>query len=92
VANEKLPSNELFILISKNVYAKTYFSGRTSLAGKEVFAYLKDIQTLSSKLNTFLYSTLDKIASKYLTILKKLEMMEGAINKRRGATCNLNSY
>ena len=74
--------NELFLLISKNVYAKAYFSGRTSLKGKEVFAYLKDLQILSPKLNTFSDSTLDKIASKYLTILKKLEMMEGVINKR----------
>lgn len=74
--------NDLFLLISKNVYAKAYFSGRTSLAGKEVFAFLKDFQTFSPKLNTFSDSTLDKIASKYLTILKKLEMMEGVIKKR----------
>ena len=74
--------NDLFLLISKNVYAKAYFSGRTSLAGKEVFAYLKDLQTLSPKLNTFSDSTLETIASKYLTILRKLEMMEGVIKKQ----------
>ena len=74
--------NDLFLLISKNVYAKAYFSGRTSLAGKEVFAYLKDLQTLSTKLNTFSDSTLETIASKYLTILRKLEMMEGVIKKQ----------
>jgi len=73
--------NELFLLISKNVYVKAYFSGRTSLAGKEIFAYLKDLQTLSPKLNTFSDSTLETIASKYLTILKKLGMMEGVIKK-----------
>lgn len=74
--------NDLFLLISKNVYAKAYFSGRTSLAGKEVFAYLKDLQTLSPKLKTFSDSTLDKIASKYLTILKKLEMVAGVAKKQ----------
>lgn len=77
-----LSGNELFRLISKNVYAKAYFSGRATLSGKDVFAYLKDLQTTSSTLNTFSDSTLDKVASKYLTILKKLEMVDGAIKKR----------
>ena len=74
--------NDLFLLISKNVYAKAYFSGRTSLAGKEVFAYLKDLQTTLPRLKTFSDSTLDKIASKYLTILKKLEMVTGVAKKK----------
>lgn len=77
-----LLGNKLFFLISKNVYVNAYFSGRTSLAGKEVFAYLKDLQTTLPKLKTFSDSTLDKIASKYLTILKKLEMVEGTVKKR----------
>lgn len=74
--------NELFLSISKNVYAKAYFSGRTTLNGKEVFAYLKDFQTVSPKLKSFSDSTLDRIASKYLTILKKLEMVSGSFKKQ----------
>jgi len=74
--------NELFLSISKNVYAKAYFSGRTTLNGKEVFAYLKDLQTASTKLKSFSDSTLDRIASKYLTILKKLEMVNGVVKKQ----------
>jgi len=81
-----LAGNELFRLISKNVYANAYFSGRATLAGEEIFAYLKDLQTTSPKLKTFSDSTLDKIASKYLTILKKLEMMDGVVKKR---ICNV---
>lgn len=77
-----LSGNELFRLISKNVYAKAYFSGRATLAGEEIFAYLKDIQITSPKLEAFSDSTLVKIASKYLTILKKLEMVSGAVKKR----------
>ena len=77
-----LAGNELFRLISKNVYAKAYFSGRATLAGEEIFAYLKDLQAGSPKLKTFSDSTLDKIASKYLTILKKLEMVKGVAGKR----------
>ena len=74
--------NELFLSISKNVYAKAYFSGRTTLNGKEVFAYLKELQTASPKLKSFSDSTLDRIASKYLTILKKLEMVSGVVKKQ----------
>lgn len=74
--------NELFLSISKNVYAKAYFSGRTTLNGKEVFAYLKELQIGSPKLKSFSDSTLDRIASKYLTILKKLEMVNGVVKKQ----------
>lgn len=77
-----LSGNELFRSISKDVYAKAYFSGRAALSGKEIFAYLKDLQTTSPTLNTFSDSTLDKVASKYLTILKKLEMVDGVTKKR----------
>jgi len=77
-----LAGNELFRLISKNVYANAYFSGRVTLAGEEIFAYLKDFQTASPKLKTFSDSTLDRIASKYLTVLKKLEMVDGRVKKR----------
>lgn len=74
--------NDLFRLISINVYARAYFSGRTILVGKEVFAYLKDLQAAVTELKVFSDSTLETIASKYLTILKKLGMLEGAVKKR----------
>jgi hypothetical protein len=74
--------NELFFLISKNVYAPAYFSGRTSINGKDIFAYLKDIQISTPKLNSFSDSTLKIIASKYLTILKKLGMVTGITKKK----------
>ncbi len=77
-----LAGNELFRLISKEVYAKVYYSGRTTITGDEIFAYLKALQSNSVSLNKFSDSTLQKIASKYLTILKKLGMLEGGVKKR----------
>lgn len=77
-----LVGNVLFRSICKDVYAKVYFSGRTTLATAEVFAYLKDLQNSSEQLRDFSDSTLKIIASKYLTILKKLGMIEGAAKKR----------
>lgn len=77
-----LAGNELFRIISKNVYARAFFSGRATLTGNEIFAYLKDLQATSPELMSFSDSTLDRIASKYLTILKKLGMVEGMVKKR----------
>ena len=77
-----LAGNDLFRAISKDVYAKVYFSGRITLASSEVYAYLKDLQSSSAKLKEYSDSTLKIIASKYLTILKKLGMVEGLAKKR----------
>ena len=77
-----LAGNDLFRILTKEVYLKVYFSGRTTIAGDEVFAYLKDRQCHSLPLKKFSDSTLEKIASKYLTILKKLGMVEGTVKKR----------
>lgn len=77
-----LVGNDLFRAISKDVYAKVYFSGRTTIASSEVYAYLKDLQNSSEKLRAFSDSTLQIIASKYLTILKKLGMVDGLAKKR----------
>ena len=77
-----LVGNNLFRAISKDVYAKVYFSGRTTIASTEVYAYLKDLQNSSEQLKTFSDSTLKIIASKYLTILKKLGMIDGGAKKR----------
>ncbi len=77
-----LAGNDLFRILTKEVYLKVYFSGRTTIAGDEVFAYLKDRQVHSSPFKNFSDSTLEKIGSKYLTILKKLGMVEGKVKKR----------
>ncbi len=77
-----LAGNNLFRLLTKEVYLKVYFSGRTTIAGDEVFAWLKDRQGHSPQLNNFSDSTLRMIGSKYLTILKKLGMVDGTVKKR----------
>ena len=77
-----LAGNNLFRLLTKEVYLKVYFSGRTTIAGDEVFAWLKDRQVHSPQFKNFSDSTLEKIGSKYLTILKKLGMIEGKVKKQ----------
>jgi hypothetical protein len=77
-----LAGNNLFRILTREVYLKVSFSGRTTIAADEFFAYLKDLQSSSQELRKFSESTLQKIASKYLTILKKLGMVDGAVKKR----------
>ncbi len=77
-----LAGNSLFRILTKEVYLKVYFSGRTTIAADEFFAWLKDLQSSSLHLKKFSDSTLEKIASKYLTILKKLGVVEGSVKKR----------
>ena len=77
-----LAGNNLFRLLTKEVYLKVYLSGRTTIAGDEVFAWLKDRQVHSPQFKIFSDSTLEKIGSKYLTILKKLGMIEGKVKKQ----------
>ena len=86
-----LVGNNLFRAISKDVYAKVYFSGRTTLASSEIYAYLKDLQNSSETLKEFSDSTLKIIASKYLTILKKLGMVDG-LSKKRILNIRLSEY
>lgn len=77
-----LAGNDLFRLICSDVYAKIYFSGRTTIVVEDIFAYLKDMQNCSEELKGFSDVTLRTIASKYLTILKKFGLLEGRIKKK----------
>lgn len=77
-----LVGNDLFRLISTEVYAKVYFSGRTTIVVEDIFAYLKDLQQGNEQLQSFSDLTLQTIASKYLTVLKKFGLADGRTKKR----------
>jgi hypothetical protein len=76
-------SNPLFQKITEDVFIKTYFSGRISLPKEEIEAYLKELihehEELKSKWSDI---TIEHLASKYLTILKKLDLMDGSAVKQ----------
>ena len=75
-------SNRLFFEISRDVFIKNYFSGRVSFAKEDVVAYIKDLMANTPELkDKFTDNTINTIASKYLTVLKKLNLIDGKQKK-----------
>jgi len=75
-------SNRLFYEISRDVFIKNYFSGRVSFVKEDIVAYIKDLGSTTSELkDKFTDITINTIASKYLTVLKKLNLIDGKQKK-----------
>ncbi|MFK5938150.1 MAG: DUF1819 family protein [Sulfurimonas sp.] len=75
-------SNRLFYEISRDVFIKNYFSGRVSFAKEDIVAYIKDLGSTTPEMkDKFTDITINTIASKYLTVLKKLDLIEGKQKK-----------
>jgi hypothetical protein len=77
-----LSTNQLFHEITRDVFFKAYFSGRVSLPKDDVVAYIKELISQNDDLKgSWSQITIETIASKYLTILKKLDLLEGTNKK-----------
>ncbi len=70
-------NNELLNYLNQNVYFPAFYSGRISLKKDEVAACLKELKQKEEALSNWSDSTLQTTASKYLTLLKKFNLMEG---------------
>lgn len=72
-------TNRLAFEILNDLFFKYYFEGRASLPKQEIIAYLKDKRIQSSETGeVWSETTIERIASKLLTFLKRLEIMEGS--------------
>ncbi len=74
-------NNELLNYLNTEIYFPAFYSGRISIKQDEVVACLKDLKERKVKLKKWSDSTLQTTASKYLTFLKKLHLMEGSLKK-----------
>jgi hypothetical protein len=74
-------NNELLHYLNTNVYFPAFYSGRITLKQNELVACLKDLREREIQLQKWAEYTLEKVASKYLTLLKKFNLMEGSLNK-----------
>ena len=76
-------NNMLFQKLSTDVYLKFYFNGKASITGEDVFAYLKHLQQTDEVFGKLKWTqkTMEPVASKYLTILRKLNLLEGKQKK-----------
>lgn len=75
-------NNELFAYLNEKVYFPVLFSGRTILTADEVSNCLKELKQSEIELQKWSDSTIDITASKYLTLLKKLGLLDGSIKKK----------
>ncbi|MBD0402939.1 BrxA family protein [Flammeovirga sp. EKP202] len=69
--------NDLFFDLNINVFLKSYFQGKVGLTSNDVFAYLKEEILPKAENVKWSESTLKSLSSKYLTILKKFNLVDG---------------
>lgn len=74
-------NNELLNYLNREIYFLAFYSGRISIKQNEVAACLKDLKEREPELKKWSDSTIGVSASKYLTLLKKFNLMEGSLNK-----------
>ena len=75
-------NNKLFYELNRDVYFKFYFQGRMEFPKEDVIAYLKDLISRTPELKgKWSESTIDTIAYKYLSVLKKLHLLKGSRKK-----------
>lgn len=74
-------NNELFDYLNQKVYFPAFYSGRVSIKQDEVAACLKELKQTEVSIQKWSDSTVNTTASKYLTLLKKFNLMEGGLNK-----------
>ena len=74
-------SNLLFSRITAEVFMKAVYSGRVTIMAEEITSFLRFIkETEEGELN-WSDDTIKISGSKYLTIMKKLGLADGAVNK-----------
>lgn len=74
-------NNDLFYDLSRNVLVKRYLAGRPTLDRVEVSAYLHYLKEQHEEMQQWSASTLETLASKYLTFLKKIDCLKGRAKK-----------
>ena len=75
-------NNELFRELNNKLFLKYYYQGRAEFPTKDVEAFIKDLINRTDELKgRWSDITVNTIASKYLTILKKLNLLDGAKKK-----------
>ena len=77
-------NNKLFRVISEELYLKYYFNGKVNITGHDVFYFMQELkeQDEDFKNQNWTKKTTEPIASKYLTVLRKLDLVKGVQKKQ----------
>lgn len=73
-------NNVVLEYLNENVFFPAFYSGRVSMKGNEPMVCLKDSGL--EEIKNWSDYTLEKVSTKYLTLLKKFGLMEGRITKQ----------
>lgn len=79
-------NDELFYKLTTQVFLKFYYAGRLNIKSSDCSGFLFELREKHSAVVKWADSTLSIIAIKYLTLLKKLDFLEGRNTKR---ICNI---
>lgn len=74
-------NNDLLHYLNKSVFFPALYSGRIGIKTEEVTACLNDLKSREPALQSWSDTTIKTTASKYLTLLKKFNLLEGSKNK-----------
>jgi hypothetical protein len=74
-------NNELIKYLNSTVFFPAFYSGRVSIRIDDVIASLFELKETEPQLKSWSNSTLTITASKYLTLLKKFDLLEGTLKK-----------
>lgn len=74
-------NNTLFENITINAFIKAYLSGRVQIRNDEIVGYLNHFREANDIVRKWSDSTIDRVSSKYLTFLKKIDFVKGRQKK-----------
>jgi hypothetical protein len=76
-------NNKLFKILSEELFLKFYFNGKATITSEDVYSFIMHLKEQDEEFKNLNWTkkTIEPVASKYLTILKKLGFLEGAQKK-----------
>lgn len=74
-------NNDLLNYLNQQVYFPALYSGRVAIKSDEVIACLMELKQTEISMQKWSDSTIQTTASKYLTLMKKFNLMEGGAKK-----------
>lgn len=75
-------NNELLNCLNREVYFPAFYSGRIMIKNDEVYACINGMRGVDEVIKSWTINTMETVARKYLTLLKKFHLMEGTLNKK----------
>ena len=75
-------NNDLIQYLNAQAFFPAFYSGRLVIRKEEISACIKDLKKTEAGLQNWTILTIETVARKYLTFLKKFNLMEGSLTKK----------